>query len=85
MKNPFWFSSDWVNPFGAYNWIDFAFIHASGEYDCRFGCLEFHVALVGLHFGARWRVADGDLEFQAEIERMVDEIQTGRVLAEGEE
>lgn len=72
MKSPtFWCRSDWVNPRGSYNWIDFCLIHASGEYDCRFGNLEFHVALLGFHFGGQWHVAEGDAEFQADLQRMI--------------
>lgn len=77
MNRPtFWLRSDWVNPFNReYNWIDFALIHVSGEYDCRFGNVEFHVALAGFHLGGQWKVADGDLELQASIRQMMDELE----------
>ena len=69
----FWFRSDWVNPFGReYNWLDFTLVLVSGEYDCRFGNVEFHIALAGFHVGGQWKVSDGDLELQAELQKMME-------------
>ena len=86
MKRPtFWGRCDWVNPFAGYNWLDFTLIHASGEYDCRFGNLEFHVALLGLHFGGTWHVADGDLELQARLKEMLADIEAAPVESLGRE
>lgn len=72
-----WFRSDWINPFRpeAYNWIDFALIHISGEYDRRFGNIEFHVALLGFHVGGQWNIAKGDEVFKAELAAMVSELE----------
>lgn len=74
-----WFNSDWVNPFGKthYNWIDFTFIRLTFEFDNRFGNIEFHVALLGLHVGGQWNVGQGDLELKSSLKRMMDEIDSG--------
>jgi len=76
MANPFWFHSDWINPFRAerYNWIDFAFVHASFEYDRRFGNFEFHIALAGFHVGGKWQVSSGDTQFQENLRQMMEEL-----------
>ena len=91
MNRPtFWFRSDWVNPFArGYNWLDFTLVLVSGEYDCRFGNVEFHVALLGFHFGGQWKVADGDVALQAELQDMMrrmgiaDEETSGREHGDG--
>lgn len=87
MNRPtFWCNSDWVNPFApGYNWLDFTLVLISGEYDCRFGNIEFHVALFGLHFGGQWKVSDGDLELQAELRQMMRDIETAPVESPGRE
>lgn len=74
-----WYRSDWVNPFGDthYNWIDFAFIHLSGEFDNRFGNIEFHAALLGFHVGGQWNVGRGDVELQSSLKKMMDEVRSG--------
>lgn len=75
----FWFRSDWVNPYGSthYNWIDFAVIHLSGEYDNRFGNIEFHAALLGFHIGGQWKVGAGDEDLQESLRRMMSELDSG--------
>ena len=75
-----WFRSDWVNPFAGYNWIDFAVVHVSGEFDNRFGNIEFHVALLGFHVGGQWKVAAGDLELQGQLDQMLADLESGDVL-----
>ena len=79
MNNPFWFRSDWINPFrtDAYNWIDFTIINVNGEYDRRFGNIEFHVALLGFHIGGQWKVSAGDAGFQEKLQGMMDEVMSG--------
>lgn len=74
-----WFNSDWVNPFGEtrYNWIDFTLIRVSGEFDNRFGNIEFHVALLGFHVGGQWNVGRGDVELQSSLKKMMDEVRSG--------
>lgn len=58
-------------------WVDFTFAALSVEYDKRFGNAELHVAVLGVHFRIVIKVADGDLEFQADVERMVEAINNG--------
>lgn len=59
------------------HWVDFTFATLKGEYDKRFGNVELHVAVLGVHFRIVIRVADGDLELQADIERMLEAINNG--------
>lgn len=59
------------------HWVDFTFATLKGEYDKRFGNVELHVAVLGVHFRIVIKVADGDLELQADIERMLKAINNG--------
>lgn len=73
----FW--SDWgavLRP-SRYNWTNFTAVHFSVEHDRRFGNLEWHVALAGLHVCGAHRVGEGDPVALADVQRMVDEIESG--------
>lgn len=74
-----WFNSDWgalIRP-SKYNWSDFTVVRISFEQDHRFGRFEWHLALMGLHFGGSVQSGAADADFMQELRAMVDEIDSG--------
>ncbi len=76
-----WVKSDWINPVRAssYNWIDFTFVQLAGEWDNRFGAIEFHAALLGFHVGGSWNIGKGDEALQSRLNKMMEEIDSGEL------
>lgn len=56
------------------HWVDFTFATLKGEYDKRFGNVELYFAVIGMHFRVVAKVAAGDVEFQTELQQMIESI-----------
>lgn len=55
-------------------WVDFSFVAFKVEYDKRFGNVELYFAVIGMHFRVVAKVAAGDVEFQTELQQMIESI-----------
>lgn len=55
------------------SWVDFTFAALKVEYDKRFGNVELHFALLGMHFRGVAKVAAGDVELQARTQQTMEE------------
>ncbi len=76
----FW--HDWSGIFRPreHNWIDFDFIRVAAEYDRRFGNVEWHIAILGLHVRGTHNLAAGDAELQSYLQSQLDALESGELM-----